>query len=117
MAATIGFFFMGPPWPGLEYIRRHGGIAVNTAHTIEIREARIGDLSLLEAFVVELQDHLMPMEPELAPGSESAAPYLTELLERIERSGGRVFVAERHGNPCGFVAITIEDASVEYRAE
>jgi len=71
--------------------------------------------------LIELQDFERGIDPRMPPGAAIADAYLAEMFDRCKECGGRILVAEVHGNVAGYATILpkvrseqIEDGNIEY---
>lgn len=74
---------------------------------ISIRPYSAGDQSAIEELMKELQKHLSDIDPlKRVRNIEDfdASNYIDRLLEKVESTDGKIFIAEEDGRPLGFVA-------------
>lgn len=78
-----------------------------------IRDARLPeDGPAFAGFIDALQRFEYDFEPDRRIDEAVGRDYLAVLLGRVERCGGRIFVAEHAGRPVGWAVFVVEDAPV-----
>jgi ribosomal protein S18 acetylase RimI-like enzyme len=63
------------------------------------------DMNALRALLVRLQDRQHKDNPDLPTGEELVDGYLKFMWRRIDKRGGRVFLAEAQGTLIGFINV------------
>lgn len=78
-------------------------------------------LDRLRECLIELQDFERSLDPRMPPGSEIVDEYIPHMLDRCERCGGKILMAEVGREVAGFVTILtkvkseeLEDGDLEY---
>jgi GNAT superfamily N-acetyltransferase len=72
---------------------------------VTIREYRTGERDLLRAMALELHETLRPFDSCLAPGNDIIDEYLQYVLSTIEETNGAVLLADREGEPAGYLCL------------
>jgi GNAT superfamily N-acetyltransferase len=67
-----------------------------------VRAYRDSDAASVRALIVELQDSLREIDPNLPPGEVMASAYLTHTFDQCRAHEGSIFVAEAEGVVVGY---------------
>lgn len=75
-----------------------------------IRDARLPeDAAVFAGFIDALQRFEYDFEPDRRIDEAAGRDYLAVLLGRLEKNGGRIFVAEHDGRPVGWAVFVVEE--------
>lgn len=72
---------------------------------MEIRAVRPADAPALRQLVIELQDALHPLDPDLPPGLEVVDAYLEYLHDNVATSRGSIWVADAGTQLAGYACL------------
>ncbi len=75
---------------------------------VTLREYKPEDRPVLEAHIVEFQEHERKKEPEYSPGVEIAPAYVDFLLSKCENEKGKILLAEEDGQVIGYTCFCDE---------
>lgn len=78
--------------------------------SVVIREYTAADRPVVEAHLVEFQDHERKREADYAPGAEIAGPYLSGLLGKMADGRGKILLVRVAGVEAGYACFHVEAA-------
>lgn len=81
---------------------------ITSTDSLTIREYTDDTYEALKGLVIELQDSLRAIEPEVISSGEKVGDSYTQLLlDRIQKQQGKIFVARAEGRIIGFAAVFV----------
>lgn len=72
---------------------------------VNVRPYTLSDLDVIRELVLRLHESLLPLDNDLAPGSEIIERHYQHLMATVEDTNGEIFVATTDGQLIGYVCV------------